>query len=110
MGQALNHYINTYTQGSSLVRTGVTSPIISVGENAIHAFTKGTDMTGQDAKALAVGISVMCPAATPFISAASKPISALYDMSIGRVTPQNNYDLVRYMITGTPSPQSKNGR
>ena len=28
----------------------------------------------------------------------------------GRVTPQNNYDLVRYLLTGTPSPQSKNGR
>ena len=110
VGQALNHYINAYTQGSSLVRTGVTSPIISVGENAIHALTKGTDMTGQDAKALAVGVSVMCPAATPFISAASRPISALYDISTGRVTPQNNYDLARYLITGTPSPQSKNGR
>lgn len=110
VGQSLNHYINTYTQGSSLVRTGVTSPIISVTENAIHAFTKGTDMTGQDARALAVGVSVMCPAATPFISAASRPISALYDISTGRVTPQNNYDLARYMLTGTPSPQSKNGR
>lgn len=115
VGQGLNSYINSYTQGSALVRTGITSPIISISQNFIHALSKLTneekEIKGTDVKAMMIFTSVCIPPTTPIMGFLARPIGALYDMEYKeRVEPQTTYDLIRYLMTGTASPQSKNGR
>lgn len=117
VGQFLNSAINAFTQQSALVRTGVTSPIISVMQNATHAATKafnGKDYKASDLKATLIALSVIASPIAPVISSIvgplSRPISATYGIATGEITPHSTYDLIRYLMTGTPSPQSKNGR
>ena len=69
------------------------------------------EIKGTDVKAMMIFTSVCIPPTTPIMGFLARPIGALYDMEYKeKVEPQTTYDLIRYLMTGTASPQSKNGR
>jgi hypothetical protein len=85
--------------------SALTSSTIGVGRAILDVVSEDKEVTGQDVKDVMTLISLTTGVPVTLLG---RPVSYLVDVNRGKVEPTSTVDLMRGLITGTATKESKN--
>jgi hypothetical protein len=84
--------------------TAIEASTVGVGKAIVNAVDPDKEITGKNVRDVLTLVSL----ATGLpVSAAGRPIGYLVDVERGKIEPEGPVDLVRGLLTGTVTPESK---